>query len=133
MPPTGSYLLDTNIVIGLLAGDADIGEHVSAAGRVYVPSIVLGELYYGVQKSSRPAENAKRIDALAQSAAVLACDSGTATVYGELKARLRERGTPIPENDLWIAALAVQHDLTLITRDAHFDVLPVLRTVAWGR
>ena len=97
-----------------------------------MPSVVLGELYYGAHKSARPPENIARVGTVAETAAVLSCDAATAAVYGKLKAELRELGTPIPENDLWIAALAVQHDATLVTRDTHFDLLPNLPTVAWS-
>ena len=131
MPTPGSYLLDTNIVIGLLGGDSAIGGCVVAATHVYLPSIVLGELYYGAHKSQRPSENVARIDALARAAAVLGCDDLTAAKYGQLKAALRKRGTPIPENDLWIAALAVQHDLALVTRDSHFQMVPEVTTETW--
>ena len=72
-----------------------------------------------------------RVSALATASAVLACDAATAATYGEIKATLRAKGSPIPENDLWIAALAQQHDLTLASRDAHFDVAPGLVRVDW--
>ena len=66
-------------------------------------------------------------------AAVLPCDRATAARYGELKAALRAQGTPIPENDLWIAALARQHALTLVTRDAHFAGVRGLVVERWER
>lgn len=69
--------------------------------------------------------------ALAAASAVLSCDAETAACYGELKASLRAKGTPIPENDLWIAALATQHGLTVASRDEYFDVVPGLVRVAW--
>lgn len=86
-----------------------------------MPAIALGELYYGARKSARAAASA-----------VLACDAATAAAYGEIKAELRARGTPIPENDLWIAALARHHRLTLVCRDAHFSSVPDLKVVAWN-
>ncbi len=88
MPTPGSYLLDTDIVIGLLGGDSKIGEKISVAAHVYLPSIGLGELYYGAHKSKRPNENNARIDALARTAAVVSCDEATAERYGRLKAAL---------------------------------------------
>lgn len=131
MPPTGRVLLDTNILIALLAGEPAVLDGLAAAEAVYIPAIALGELYYGAQRSAQPGENLQRLEALAAAAAVLSCDAATAAVYGELKAALRSQGTPIPENDLWIAALAQQHGLTLVSRDAHFGTVPRLAIVSW--
>jgi tRNA(fMet)-specific endonuclease VapC len=131
MPPTGSVLLDTNILIALLAGEAAVLEQLNTATAVYIPSIALGELYYGAQKSARASDNIFRIDELGAAAAVLGCDAETAARYGEIKAALRTRGTPIPENDIWIAAIAVQHELEVVTRDTHFDLVDGLAVTAW--
>jgi len=104
---------------------------LSAAGAVFVPSIVLGELYYGARKSGRAAANVTRVDAFAAGNAVLVCDEDTARRYGEIKDGLRVIGRPIPENDIWIAAVARQHGLTLATRDAHFSHVAGLLVAAW--
>jgi tRNA(fMet)-specific endonuclease VapC len=132
MPATGKVLLDTNILIALLAEEALVVRHVQEADAVYVPAIALGELHYGARKSARAVANVQRVSALAAASAVLACDAATAAAYGELKAELRARGTPIPENDLWIAALARHHRLTLVSRDAHFSSVPGLKVAAWS-
>ena len=71
------------------------------------------------------------IERLAASAALLPCGPETARRYGEVKAELRAAGTPIPENDIWIAALALEHSLTLVTRDAHFAVVAGITAVPW--
>jgi len=131
MPPAGRVLLDTNVIIALFAGEAAVLTELGSAEAVYVPAVALGELYYGARKSGRPAENVARVAEFATAALVLACDAPTAAVYGEIKAALRARGTPIPENDVWIAALARQHDLTLATRDAHFGHIDGVRVVGW--
>jgi tRNA(fMet)-specific endonuclease VapC len=132
MPATGRVLLDTNILIALLAGEPGVLRGLQDAAAVHVPAIALGELYYGARKSARAAQNVERVAALAGRSAVLACDAATAATYGELKAALRAQGTPIPENDLWIAALARQHQLTLVSRDTHFSAIPDLDVVAWS-
>jgi tRNA(fMet)-specific endonuclease VapC len=132
MPATGRVLLDTNILIALLAEEALVVRHVQEADAVYVPAIALGELYYGARKSARAAANVQRVGALAAASAVLACDAATAAAYGELKAELRARGAPIPENDLWVAALARQHQLALVSRDSHFGGVPDLEVVTWS-
>ena len=118
MPGTGRFLLDTNIVIAIFANEASVLQRLGLAGEVFVASIVLGELYYGARKSGRSATNIQRVDTFAASNAVLACDIETAQQYGLIKDALRAKGKPIPENDIWIAALALQYGLTLATRDA---------------
>lgn len=131
MPSTGNVLLDTNILIALLAAEPRVVERVRAADAVYVPVVALGELYYGARKSARAAANVERVTALAAASALLVCDVESAGMYGELKATLRAQGRPIPENDLWIAALARQHGLTLVSRDDHFTVVPGLDIERW--
>ena len=127
----GRYLLDTNIVIALFADEAAIRKALVAAEEVFVPSVVVGELYYGAWKSERQQENVARIDEFAADSVVLGCDAETARQYGQIKSALRTQGTPVPENDIWIAAIAIQHDLMLVTRDEHFGQVRGLRTERW--
>jgi tRNA(fMet)-specific endonuclease VapC len=128
---SGEYLLDTNVVIGLLANESVVKDNIARADQVFVPSIVIGELAFGARKSSRVNENLALIDELAASSVVLGCDTDVARRYGEVKYALRVRGRPIPENDVWIAAIALQHGLTLATRDVHFGEVVGLQIVAW--
>ena len=127
----GRYLLDTNILIALFANEATVTDHLREAEEVFVPSVALGELYYGAHKLSRVEGNIARINDLASDSAVLVCDTETARQYGEIKNRLRQKGHPIPENDIWIAAIAIQNDLTLVARDAHFKAVDGLEVEAW--
>ncbi len=127
----GRYLLDTNILIALFAGDAQVQAQLGEVSEVLIPSIVFGELYYGARKSGRVEANIQRIDELLASSAVLACDAETAQSYAIVKNELRLNGKPIPENDIWIAALALQHDLILVTRDAHFQQVQDLTVEKW--
>lgn len=120
---SGRVLLDTNIVIALLAREEPVLKRLEDAESVFVPSIVIGELFFGAERSARASENTARISEFAARSSVLACDSETARYYGRIKSQLREAGRPIPENDIWIAAQ--QHDLTLISRDTHFDEVGV--------
>ncbi len=128
---SGKFLLDTNIVIALFANEATIKDNLGDAEEVFVPSIVIGELFYGARKSTRSKENLARIDELALASVVLGCDVETARKYGEIKNDLRSKGHPIPENDIWIAAIAAQHNLTLVSRDAHFDEIIDLNRAIW--
>jgi tRNA(fMet)-specific endonuclease VapC len=127
----GRYLLDTNIVIALFAEDKAIKDNLGEAGEVFVPSIAIGELCYGARKSARASENLARIDEFAANNVVLGCDTETARRYGDVKNALRIKGRPIPENDIWIAAVALQHGLTLVTRDMHFGEIESLSIAAW--
>lgn len=127
----GRYLLDTNVVIALLEGDAAVKDELARADEVFLSTIALGELYFGARKSGRADTNLARIDEFAAGNVVLICNVDTARRYGEVKNALRLEGRPIPENDIWIAAIALQHDLTLITRDRHFDSVDGLKVETW--
>jgi tRNA(fMet)-specific endonuclease VapC len=126
----GEFLLDTNIVIRLLARDSAVQRRLDEAD-VIVSVFVLGELYYGAQKSLRARENLERINEFAADVAVLSGDLGTAYTFGEIKNELRLKGRMIPVCDLWIAALARQHDLILVSRDRHFAEVDNLRWEQW--
>ncbi|SRR5579883_546316 len=127
----GRFLLDTNIVIALFSDEAIVKDNLAQASEVFIPSIVIGELFYGARKSGRVGANSARVDELAAGSTVLVCDAETARQYGEVKNSLRLKGRPLPENDVWIASLALQHDLILVTRDAHFQEVESLKTAAW--
>ncbi len=127
----GRYLLDTNIVISLFANDSSVINHLRAPSEVFIPVIVVGELYYGARKSDRVEKNLERIEEFVAFNNVISCDSDTAFYYGELKVKLRQKGRPIPENDIWIAALAFQHNFSLVSRDEHFEVVDGLKIEHW--
>ena len=127
----GDRLVDTNIVIALFNEETTVERAFDGARVVSVPSIVLGELYYGAFRSVRVGDNLQRNQDFQRASEVLFTDEQTGIVYGRVKAELRAAGTPLPDNDIWIAALARQHDLTLVTRDAHFDAVNALRTERW--
>ena len=128
---TGRFLLDTNIIIALLKNDASIHDNLSNAREVFIPVVSLGELYFGARKSGRVEENLSTIDAFAAKNVILDCNTQTARLYGEIKNNLHEKGRPLPENDIWIAALARQHNLTLVTRDVHFEDVETLTCEKW--
>ena len=127
----GNYLLDINIIIALFNNEAAFKNHLSFADAVFIPSIAIGELCYGAQKSGKPQENLARINEFAANSSVLGCDIETARQYGDLKNQLRLKGRPLPENDIWIAAIALQYHLILSTRDTHFQEVENLQVAAW--
>ena len=124
------YLLDTNIIAAILNKEPEIEAKI-ADKEVYLCSIALGELYYGAFKSTHVEENRRRIELLATRYPLLLCDQGTAQQYGEIKFALRKKGRPIPENDIWIAAIGLQHGLTLLSRDDHFTEVENLVIENW--
>jgi tRNA(fMet)-specific endonuclease VapC len=128
---SGRFLLDTNIVIAIFAEEPTPLQRLAEAEEVFVPAIVLGELYYGDRKSIRAKANAAQIDEFSATAAILGYDPVTARHYGWNKNDLRTKGRLIPENDIWIAAVAQQHGLSLISRDAHFSEVADLAVEAW--
>ena len=127
----GKYLLDTNIVIALFGEDEHVLKMIQKAKEVYHSAVVIGELYYGAFNSTRKTENLRKIDDYKDEVAILSSDDQTAKLYGKVKAQLKKKGMPIPENDLWIAAIAIQYDLTLVTRDKHFENISGLRVEKW--
>lgn len=127
----GSYLLDTTIVIALFANEQIIQRQLGEASEVFISNVVLGELYYGAEKSTRVISNLERINDLASTSNVIGCDLETARQYGTIKNQLRLKGRPIPENDIWIAAQAIQHQLTLVARDTHFEEIEAISLASW--
>ncbi len=125
----GELLLDTNIVVASFRQDPGAQQAIRHAGRILIPVIVLGELYFGALQGKQTERERARIEALLTSGEVVGCDLETAEHYAQVKDELRRQGRPIPENDLWIAALARQYRVTLASRDSHFDAVLGLRRV----
>jgi tRNA(fMet)-specific endonuclease VapC len=125
----GESLLDTNAMIAFLNGDFTLREHVADSPRLYLSIVVLAELYFGAHKSNRTEENLARIDNLIFTSSLIYCDHGTAWEYGLIKNELRAKGRLIPEGDIWIAATARQHKLSVVTRDRHFEEIERLQIV----
>ncbi len=131
MNQNGKYLLDTNIAIALFAGDPVVKQKVRNVEYIAVAPPIIGELCFGAQKSNKTTENLNKIDILVQQSIIFLCDLETAQWYGTIKDQLQREGRPIPDNDIWIAAIALQYDLILVTRDAHFDEIESLQTEYW--
>jgi tRNA(fMet)-specific endonuclease VapC len=118
--------LDTNKYTDFGRGDADVVELLETAESVYLPFVVVGELRAGFAVGSRGPENERQLRRFCARSGIeiLYADDQTTFRYAAVYRQLRKQGTPIPTNDIWIAALVLQHDLALLTRDAHFDHLP---------
>jgi tRNA(fMet)-specific endonuclease VapC len=131
-PTSGSFLLDTNVVIALMEGDENLLASLDRAREVFVPAVVLGELFFGAARSARASENAARVERFAAEMAIVSSDIEVAREYGLLKQTLKAKGQPIPENDIWIAACARRYGMVLVTRDRHFDHVEDLQITDWS-
>jgi len=116
----GKYLLDTNIVIDILNGNKIIIEKLASSSEIYSCDIVNGELFYGALGSKHKDINIEKVENFISRSLLVSVNTVTAIRYGTIKNVLKQKGTPIPDNDIWIAALADQYELTVLTRDKHF-------------
>jgi tRNA(fMet)-specific endonuclease VapC len=123
--------LDTNRYSDLVRGDDSLAHVIERAQDVWLPFIVLGELRAGFAAGTRTANNEAvlRRFLLKPNVGILYADEQTTHHYATIYRQLRKQGTPIPTNDMWIAALVLQHSLVLCARDAHFDALPQLTRI----
>lgn len=124
-----ALLLDTNAYVAFLAGDTRVLDALAQAGTVHMSVIALGELHAGFRGGAKRAENERRLAEFLGKPTVspLLLSLETARIFGELKASLRRAGTPIPINDVWLAAQAVETGSVLVTYDAHFRSVAGLR------
>ncbi len=126
------FLVDTNAAIGYINGDEKIRVFFDKTEALFTTSvIVLGELYFGAENSQPRESNKAQIEGFIAEITVLMCDPETAKHYGRIYQKLKTAGRPIPVNDIWIAATAIQHDLTLISRDHHFQAVDGLAVQNW--
>jgi tRNA(fMet)-specific endonuclease VapC len=125
-----NYLLDTVMVAAYFNREEAIRERMKD-NTFFVSSITIGELYYGAYNSQQIINNVQQIRNFIEIATILGCNTITADFYGQIKHQLKVKGRPIPENDIWIAAVAMQHGLSLVSRDAHFNEVDNLRLEVW--
>ena len=129
---TGSkFLLDTNIIVAWLNGETVIADKIDKATEIHIPIIVLGELYYGAMNSTQVKKNINKIQNVAAHYNLLSIDEETTISYGNIKNSLRKKGRPIPENDIWIAAIAHRNKLIISTRDKHFNEIEGINIKNW--
>jgi len=131
MKMSGRPLLDTNIVIALFRNEIDVRNRIAASPEVFIPAIVIGELYFGAMHSAHSQQNITRLREFVTTVSALPCDASTGEHFGRIKNELKGKGRPIPENDIWIAAVARQHDLTIVTRDQHFNEIDGVQLEEW--
>jgi tRNA(fMet)-specific endonuclease VapC len=113
-------VLDTNIVVAILNGDQTVSQYLAGFPTVCLPMPVVGELMFGALNSQRSTENLARLQKFLGSSRALDTTTQTARAYADVRLGLKRKARPIPENDIWIAASAIEHGLPLATRDSHF-------------
>lgn len=131
MPASGEVLLDSSVIVPYLRKDAAVRQHILSCSTLYLPDTALGELYCGAFLSHDPAKTLAEINNFLSAVIPLHGGLATAQHYGKIRAALSRAGTPLPENDIWIAAFAAEHNLPLATKDAHFDKIDGIQVLKW--
>ncbi|MEK6656408.1 MAG: type II toxin-antitoxin system VapC family toxin [Nitrospirota bacterium] len=129
----GKICLDTNIVIRLFKNDPVVTNNLASLSALCLPIPVIAELLFAAKNSSRSVENMKTYNEFIDTCNVLNITRKTAENYSTIRLELKQKGAPVPENDLWIAAICVEQNLPLVTGDAHFDNINSLKVLKWSR
>jgi tRNA(fMet)-specific endonuclease VapC len=124
-------ILDTNALSAFVDGHPGVGEALHRAARAALPVIVLGEFRYGIAESRHRRAYEAWLETHLLHFDILPVTDETTVAYAELRVTLRRSGRPIPANDAWIAALALQHRLPVLSRDQHFDAVAGLDRKSW--
>jgi tRNA(fMet)-specific endonuclease VapC len=132
MPETGRIALDTSVVVASLRRVPGVAHRLEGQEELFLPLFALGELEYGAERSANPSRQRDAIAVFVSGVTILVPTVRTTQEYGRVKAALAAAGTPIPENDIWIAAMALEHSLPLATRDTeHFFRINSLTILDW--
>lgn len=123
----GKFIIDANVIIDYLRGKNNLLYQLLDKEVVSISVIVIGELIFGAENSIQIKKHLLQIKGLLSKVNVIGIDYETAEIYGKIRADLRKKGTPIPENDIWIAATALRHNFILITNDKHFANINLLK------
>ena len=124
-------ILDTNALSAFLDGDAALVDLLKQAPALYLPVIVLGEYQFGLKASKLKKSREPQLLAFAKTCTVLPVMESTAPFYATIRESVRRAGTPVPENDIWISALALEYQQSVVTRDAHFAKVSQIKQIAW--
>ena len=124
-------ILDTNALSAFIDGDPAVGDALRRQARVAIPVIVLGEFRYGISESRHRQAYDDWLEANLGRFEVLDVTGDTTHAYASIRQALRRSGRPLPANDAWIAALALEHRLPILSRDAHFDAVESIERRSW--
>jgi tRNA(fMet)-specific endonuclease VapC len=123
--------LDTSVAVRFLNGDVVITERVWALPEIVLPMVVVGELLFGAENSTRPLQNLPRYLEFISACVVVPLGRETATTYAKTRLALKRKGRPIPMNDVWIAAQCLEHGWVLVTDNTDFDYVDGLMLEHW--
>jgi tRNA(fMet)-specific endonuclease VapC len=124
-------ILDTNALSAFAEGDQSVREIIAAAPGPYLPVIVIGEYRFGLMAARDRVRRLAWLEELVRHWVTLEISSKTADAYADIRHALKQRSTPIPSNDAWIAALARQHGFPILSSDLHFDAVPGVQRLGW--
>jgi tRNA(fMet)-specific endonuclease VapC len=124
-------ILDTKGLSAVAEGEPALEPILRKAAQIAIPVIVLGEYRYGISHSRHRAHYEQWLSEYLPKFRILDVDERTTVSYSAVRTQLKKAGTPIPSNDVWIAALCRQHSLPLVSRDRHFDAVSGITRVAW--
>lgn len=124
-------ILDTNGLSAVADGEPALEPILRKAAQIAIPVIVLGEYRYGISQSRDRAYYERWLEEYLPQFRVLDVDERTTVSYSAIRAELKKAGTPIPSNDVWIAALCRQHSLSLLSLDRHFDAVSGIARLTW--
>lgn len=128
---SGEIALDSSVAIRFLNGDVTITERVLTLPEIILPTIVVGELLFGAENSTRPLQNLPRYLEFISVCVVVPLERETAAIYAPTRLALKRKGRPIPMNDVWIAAQCLEHGWVLVTDDTDFDYVDGLMLEHW--
>ena len=124
-------ILDTNALSAFVDGDTGVAEVLGRHARVAIPVIVLGEFRYGIAESRYRSQYEAWLVSYLPRFDILSVTEETTIAYARVRIALKRSGRPIPANDAWIASLAIQHALPVLSRDEHFDAVPDIDRESW--
>jgi len=129
--PPGDLALDSNIAIRFLNGDMAIVDRVTTYPTIILPLVVVGEPLFGAKNSDRAVKNLTNYYRFIDICLILPMNKQTAIHYSNIRFILKQKGRPIPENDIWIAAQCIEYGWTLVSNDKHFQYINDLRVIQW--
>lgn len=131
MKGSGKLAVDTNAVIAYRKGSDEVYAIIDGIEMLFLPAIVFGELLYGAINSKDTEENKQAVYDFLELSVLLPIDEAICIRYSTVRLGLKQAGNPIPENDIWIAAICLEYNIPLLTRDKHFEKVSGLKVITW--
>jgi len=128
----GNIAVDTNAVIAYRSGNAEVCRLINEADIIFIPATVSGELLYGAVNSGRVTENRQAVYDFLSCSVFIPIDEKITARYAEVRYGLKKIGRPMPENDIWIAAVCLDTDIPLLTQDGHFENVRGLNVIKFS-